>query len=82
METITDQPAGIIVKSDRSGRTRYTVQYKQEVIAAYESSSLSGPDFAKQCGIKYPNLAASGQQSTSYIFCQSYGIYATWLSMV
>ncbi len=58
METITDQPAGIIVKSDRSGRTRYTTQYKQEVIAAYESSSVSAPDFAKQCGIKYPTFAA------------------------
>ena len=58
METITDQAAGIIVKSDRSGRTRYTAQYKQEVLAAFESSSLSAPDFAKQCGIKYPTLAA------------------------
>lgn len=58
METITDQPTGIIVKSDSSGRTRYTASYKQEVLAAFESSSLSAPDFAKQCGIKYPTLAA------------------------
>lgn len=58
METYTDQAEGIIVKSDRSGRTRYSHQYKQEVLAAFESSSLSAPDFARQCGIKYPTLAA------------------------
>lgn len=58
MENIPDHPAGIIVKSDHSGRTRYTAQYKQEVLAAFESSSLSAPAFARQCGIKYPTFAA------------------------
>ena len=58
MSSQSDPSTGIIVKSDRSGRTRYTAQYKQEVLAAFESSSLSAPDFAKQCGIKYPTLAA------------------------
>jgi hypothetical protein len=38
--------------------TPFTEQYKQEVIAAYQSSSLSAPDFARQCGIKYPTFAA------------------------
>ena len=47
-----------IVKSDRVGRTRYTAEYKSEVVAAFESSSLSGPAFARQCGIKYPTFAA------------------------
>jgi transposase-like protein len=58
MSSITDPSAGTIIKSDRSGRTRYTDQYKQEVLAAFETSSLSAPDFARQCGIKYPTFAA------------------------
>jgi hypothetical protein len=58
MSSITDQASGTIIKSDSTGRTRYTRQYKQEVLAAFESSSLSAPDFARQCGIKYPTSAA------------------------
>ena len=56
--THTDQDTGIIVKSDRSGRARYTDEFKREVVSAFESSSLSGPAFASQCGIKYPTFAA------------------------
>jgi hypothetical protein len=33
--------------------------HKQEVISAFESSSLSGPAFARQCGIKYPTFASA-----------------------
>jgi DNA-binding transcriptional regulator YiaG len=58
MSTNTDQTAGVIIKSDHCGRSRYTSQYKQEVLCAFESSSLSAPDFARQCGIKYSTLAA------------------------
>jgi transposase-like protein len=58
METPIDPPAGPIIKSDRTGRTRYTFEYKQEVLDAFESSSLSAPAFAQQCGIKYPTFAA------------------------
>jgi transposase-like protein len=58
MSSIINQATGIIVKSDHSGRNRYTTQYKQEVVAAFESSSLSAPVFARQCGIKYPTFAA------------------------
>ena len=47
-----------IIKSDRIGRTRYSAQYKTEVLAAYQRSGMSGPAFAKQCGIKYPTFAA------------------------
>lgn len=36
METITTPPTGVIVKSDSTGRTRYTSQYKAEVLAAYQ----------------------------------------------
>jgi hypothetical protein len=58
MSTIIAPASGPIVKSDRSGRTRYTAQYKQQVLDAFESSSLSAPAFARQCGIKYPTFAA------------------------
>ena len=58
MSSIIEQATGTIVKSDHSGRTRYTAQYKQEVVAAFESSSLSAPEFARQCGIKYSTFAA------------------------
>jgi hypothetical protein len=58
METPTDPATGTIIKSDRTGRTRYTAQYKREVLDAFESSSLSAPAFAMQCGVKYPTFAA------------------------
>jgi hypothetical protein len=58
MSSITDQATSPIIKSDRTGRTRYTAQFKRDVLAAFESSSLSAPVFAKQCGIKYPTFAA------------------------
>jgi transposase-like protein len=58
MSSVIDQATGIIIKSDQTGRTRYTAQFKQEVVAAFESSSLSAPAFARQCGVKYPTFAA------------------------
>jgi hypothetical protein len=58
MSSITESTPTHIIKSDRTGRTRYTRQYKQEVLAAFESSSFSAPVFAAQCGIKYPTFAA------------------------
>lgn len=58
METNLHPAAGVIVKSDQINRTRYTPEYKREVLAAFESSSLSAPVFAKRCGIKYPTFAA------------------------
>jgi len=58
METNIDQAAGVIVESGQTGRTRYTPEHKCEVLATFESSSLSVPVFARQCGIKYPTLAA------------------------
>jgi hypothetical protein len=58
MSTPTDPSSGTIVKSDRTGRVRYSAQYKREVLASFASSSLSAPVFARQCGIKYPTFAA------------------------
>jgi len=53
-----EEVSASIVKADRTGRTRYTTQYKAEVIEAFAASGLSGPVFARQCGIKYPTFAA------------------------
>ena len=47
METNIDPAAAVIVKSDQTGRTRYTPEYKREVLAAFESSALSAPVFAR-----------------------------------
>ena len=58
MTTVTDPTTGPIVKSDRTGRTRYTADYKCEVLTAFASSCLSAPQFARQCGIKYPTFAS------------------------
>ncbi len=54
----SEQPTTSIIKSDCTGRTRYTRQYKDEVVAAFEASSLSAPQSAAQCGIKYPTFAS------------------------
>ena len=47
-----------IIETDRLGRTHYSADYKAQVLHAFESSSLSGPAFAKQCGVKYSTFAA------------------------
>ena len=57
MATTDGEPTGNIIKSDRTGRPRYTQQYKDEVVAAYEASGMSGPAFAEHCGLKYPTFA-------------------------
>ena len=59
METAPEpSPTTAIIKCDRTGRTRYTAEYKAEVLAAFTNSGMSGPDFARQCGIKYPTFAS------------------------
>jgi transposase-like protein len=58
MATMQEKASTSIVKADRTGRTRYTDQYKAEVVAAFAASGLSGPAFARQCGVKYPTFAS------------------------
>ena len=55
--TTKDDFPATIIKSDRTGRLRYTQQYKDEVLAAYEASGMSGPAFAEHCGLKYQTFA-------------------------
>ena len=58
MATTNNEVPASIIKSDRTGRRRYTQQYKDEVLAAYESSGMSGCAFAEHCGLKYPTFAS------------------------
>ena len=58
MTPTNDASTTAIVKADTRGRTRYTEDYKQEVLDAFEQSGLSGMQFAKQCGVKYSTFAA------------------------
>lgn len=58
MASMIHTPSTTIIKSDRAGRPRYTQKYRSEVLAAYEASGMSGPAFAKHCGLKYPTFAA------------------------
>ena len=60
MQTNSEPSTGIIIKSNRGGRVRYTDEFKREVLAAYESSSLSGPDFARQCGSEVSDTGRVG----------------------
>ena len=61
MASLPDESTSLstsIIKADRSGRSRYSQDYREEVLAAFDKSSLSGMDFARQCGIKYPTFAS------------------------
>jgi len=57
MASTQDDTLATIIKSDRTGRRRYTQDYKDEVLVAYESSGMSGPAFAEHCGLKYSTFA-------------------------
>ncbi len=58
MATMQEEASTSIIKADRIGRTRYTDQYKAEVVEAFAASGLSGPAFARQCGVKYSTFAS------------------------
>ena len=58
MEATSESSVLPIAKADRTGRTRYTPEYKAEVLAAFEKSGMSGQAFAAHCGIKYPTFAS------------------------
>ena len=48
----------VILKADRRGRLRYTAEQKKALVAAYESSGLSGPRFAALHGVNYQTLVS------------------------
>ena len=58
MASTQEEVSTSIIKADRLGRTHYSNEYKTEVLEAFQASSLSGPAFARQCGIKYSTFAS------------------------
>jgi transposase-like protein len=58
MASIEEKAVTSKVKSVRAGRSRYTDQYKAEVVAAFEAGSLSASAFARQHGIKAPTFCS------------------------
>ena len=48
----------LVLKQDVLGRVRATVERRAEVVAEFWRSGLSGAQFARLAGIKYPTLMA------------------------
>lgn len=46
-----------ILKTDKRGRVRTTRERRQELLAEYDRSGLTGPKFAVLTGLKYQTLA-------------------------
>jgi len=57
MTSTNEEPTDTIIKINRARRPRYTKEYKEEVLGAYEVSGMAGPAFAARCGLKYPTFA-------------------------
>lgn len=58
MTSLSEEPLGQIIKSDRAGRVHYTKDYKRDVLAAFANSGMSAAAFAEQCGVKYPTFSS------------------------
>ena len=54
--TDMNETHGVILKTDRRGRLRYSPEQKQAMIEAFESSGLSAPRFAALHGVNYQTL--------------------------
>ena len=49
---------GQILKVDSRGRVRTSPEQREEILAAYDASTMSAAAFAVHVGIKYPTLAS------------------------
>lgn len=49
---------GEIVKEDRLGRRRTRPEQREAMLAEYEGSGMSGPEYAEYIRVKYPTFAA------------------------
>ena len=58
MPPTSETSAAAIIKADRIGRQRYSAQFKNELLATFEQSSMSGQAFAAHHGVKYPTFAS------------------------
>ncbi len=57
MASTRDDLRTSIIKRSQRGTDGYTQQYRDEVLAAFEASGMSGAAFAKHCGLKYQTFA-------------------------
>lgn len=55
---IENEPPLIPIKTDKAGRRRLSHAHKEALLDAFESSSMSGAQFAKKYGLVYPTFAS------------------------
>jgi transposase-like protein len=53
---------GLVLKVDQQRRVRRTAAQREALLAEYERSGLSGPEFARVVGVKYQTLAGWRQR--------------------
>jgi len=53
---------GMVLKVDQQRRVRRTAAQREALLAEYERSGLSGPEFARVVGVKYQTLAGWRQR--------------------
>jgi hypothetical protein len=51
------RPAGELLRQDATGRVRTSRERREELLAEFERSGVSGARFAEMAGIKYPTFA-------------------------
>lgn len=57
--TLIENEAPLIpIKTDKAGRRRLSHEHKEALLDAFESSSMSGAQFAKKYGLVYPTFAS------------------------
>lgn len=53
----TTEGAALVLRRDGVGRVRRSAEQRAEIMAAFDRSGLSGPQFARVAGISYQTLA-------------------------
>ena len=57
--TLIENEAPLIpIKTDKAGRRRLSYEHKEALLDTFESSSMSGAQFAKKYGLVYPTFAS------------------------
>ena len=54
--------AAVVLKTDAGGRVRRSREQRERLLAEFERSGLSGPEFAALAGIKYQTFATWAQR--------------------
>jgi hypothetical protein len=59
---MTDMKSGVVLKRDERGRVRTPRERREALLDEFEKSGVSGMQFARLVGIKYPTFAAWAQR--------------------